>query len=90
MNLCWSCLLVCVGRSVKVGLARSHDITRLRGLSASRAAPTPPPPGSPHPLTFQTPLHSSESLCLSPTLTLAFPLASKQQNKELAERQQLG
>lgn len=35
------CVCSCIGQAVKVGLAWSHDITRLRGLLASQTAPPP-------------------------------------------------
>lgn len=57
------CVCVCVGQPVKVGLAWSHDITRLRGLSGSQAAP----PLTPLPLTSLTPSQSSWGVRLSPS-----------------------
>lgn len=59
------CVCMCVGQSVKVGLAWSHDITRLRGLSASQTAP----PLTPLPLTSLTPSQPSRGVRLSPSST---------------------
>ena len=78
------CVCACFGQSVKVGLAWSYDITRLRGLLASQAAPPP----SSLALTSITPSQSYRGILLSLSFYPQHSVSS--QNKEFEAREQRG